>query len=103
MSALNLPFDTTAYDALPISTMVYEPVRNGDGSLKDFRLVYGNAVFERDWKRIYHSDSFVGECLKDRTLMDEYSLGMLERFLTETPHSFSTYMPMVNLHLHLSR
>ena len=100
MSALNLPFDTTAYDALPISTMVYEPVRNGDGSLKDFRLVYGNAVFERDWKRIYHSDSFVGECLKDRTLMDEYSLGMLERFLTETPHSFSTYMPMVNLHLH---
>ena len=100
MANIVLPFDTTPYDKLPISTMIYEPVYNDDGSLRDFRLVYGNNIFARDWKLIYHSDTFVGECLKESTLMDEYSLGMLERFLTEKPHSFSTYMPMVNLHLH---
>ena len=31
--------------------------------------------------------------------MDDYSLEMMERFITQTPHAFMTYMPMVNLHL----
>ena len=100
MATIALPFDTSKYDTLPISTMIYEPVYNDDGSLRDFRLAYGNQIFARDWLAIYHSTEFVGECLKESTLMDEYSLSMMERFLTETPHAFSTYMPMVNLHLH---
>ena len=100
MANLELPFDTTPYDKLPISTMIYEPVYHADGSLKDFRVVYGNEIFARDWLLTYHDDNYVGQCLKARTLMDEYSLSMLEKFLTEPPHPFSTYMLMVNFHLH---
>ena len=91
MASIALPFDTTPYDKLPISTMIYEPVYHADGSLRDFRVVYGNEIFARDWLLTYH---------EERTLMDEYSLSMLEKFLTEPPHPFSTYMPMVNFHLH---
>ena len=100
MAELSLPFDPQVYDELPVSTMIYEPVFNEDGTCRDFRLVYGNRIFARDWQDTYHDNAFVGVCLKERTLMDEYSLGMLERFLTEPPHPFSTYMPMVNFHLH---
>ena len=32
--------------------------------------------------------------------MDDYSLEMMERFITHRPHAFMTYMPMVNLHLY---
>ena len=100
MASIALPFDTTPYDKLPISTMIYEPVYHADGSLRDFRVVYGNEIFARDWLLTYHDTDFVGQCLKERTLMDEYSLSMLEKFLTEPSHPFSTYMPMVNFHLH---
>ena len=96
MHALN----TAAYDRLPISTFIYEPVLRGDGTPKDFRIVYANQVFARDWLAIYHNDRYVGACLRENTLMDDDSLGMMERFLTEPPHAFSTYMPMVRLHLH---
>ena len=95
-----LPFDTSPYDKLPVSVMIYEPIYRADGSLRDFRIVYGNEIFARDWLATYRDSVYVGVCLKERTLMDEYSISMLERFLTETPHPFSTYMPMVNFHLH---
>ena len=92
--------DTSAYDRLPISTFIYEPVARPDKKSPDFRIVYANHVFARDWKAIYHNDNYIGALLKESTLMDEYSLHMMERFLTEKPRSFSTYMPMVRLHLH---
>ena len=100
MTAFTLPFDTSPYDKLPVSVMIYEPVWNADGTVRDFRIVYGNEVFAQDWLATYRDTAFVGVCLKERTLMDEYSISMLERFLTEPPHAFSTYMPMVNFHLH---
>ncbi|MBR1929877.1 MAG: response regulator [Lachnospiraceae bacterium] len=100
MSHITLPFETWVYDDLPISTFVYEAILNEDGSLKDYRVVYANRVFARDWNAIYHNDNYIGAYLMESTLMDDYSLSMMDRFRTETPHSFSTYMPMVNLHLH---
>lgn len=100
MAAHILPEKIKHYDDLPISVMVYRPLVNEDGSLRDFELAYGNRIFARDWKAIYGSDEFVGKCLRESTLMDDYSLGMMDRFRFEKPHSFTTYMPMVNLHLH---
>ena len=100
MAQITLPFETESYDNLPISTFVYEPILHKDGSLKDYCVVYANHIFARDWKDIYHNDNYIGAYLKESTLMDEYSLHMMDRFRTEKPHSFSTYMPMVNLHLH---
>ena len=80
--------------------MIYEPVYRADGTLRDFRIVYGNGIFARDWLATYRDDAFVGACLRERTLMDDHSSSMLERVLTETPRPFSTYIPMVNFHLH---
>ena len=95
-----LPFDTTPYDKLPVSVMIYEPVSRNGGASRDFRIVYGNEIFARDWLATYHDSAFVGACLRERTLMDEHSISMLERFLTEPFRPFSTYIPMVSLYLH---
>ena len=100
MERRELPFDTSAYDRLPISTFIYEPVPQRSGPLHDFRLVYCNGVFIRDWQRLYHNDNYMGAMLRESTLMDDYSINKLEKFLTEPPRSFSTYMPMVKFHLH---
>ena len=98
MSESALSVDTSAYDALPVSTFIYEP-EIIDG-IQDYKIAYANQVFARDWKRIYKNDDYIGAYLKKATLMDEYSFSMMEKFLHETPHAFSTYIPMVNLHLH---
>ena len=99
MTAPALPFEPEKYDDLPISVFVYEPVLRPDG-VRDFRILYGNGIFIRDWQRIYKNSAWRGALLRESTLMDEYSLSMLERFLTEAPHAFSTYIPMVHLHLY---
>ena len=98
MAETRLPFDTSLYDRLPISTMVYAPVKQGGP--RDFQLVYGNPVFARDWSTFYHNDNYEGALLKEGALLDDYCLSQMERFQTETPHAFSTYIPMVRLHLH---
>ena len=100
MAGSLVPFETVQYNKHEISSFIYEPVWNEDGSLKDFRVVYASDIFARDWLAIYHNSDYLGALLRNSTLMDEYSLHMMERFLTEKPFSFVTYMPMVNLHLY---
>ncbi|MBR1702802.1 MAG: response regulator [Lachnospiraceae bacterium] len=100
MASSLLTFDTAQYEKHEISSFIYEPVWHEDGSLRDFRVVYASDIFARDWLAIYHNEDYLGALLKESTLMDEYSLNMMERFLTEKPYSFVTYMPMVNLHLY---
>lgn len=99
MAGSLVTFQTSQYEKHEISSFIYEPVWNEDGSLKDFRVVYASDIFARDWLAIYHNEDYLGAMLRGSTLMDEYSLRMMEKFLYEEPHSFVTYMPMVNLHL----
>ena len=100
MAGSLLPFETGQYERHSISSFIYEPVYYADGSLRDFRILYASDVFARDWETIYHNTDYLGALLKESTLMDDYSLEMMERFITQKPHSFMTYMPMVNLHLY---
>ncbi|MBR1659012.1 MAG: response regulator [Oscillospiraceae bacterium] len=100
MPLIHLPFDTAQYDDLPISVMIYEPLTSEDGTLLDYRVVYANKVFIRDWRDIYHNDDWSGALLMQSTLMDDWSFEMMNRFRTEKPRPFSTYMPLVDLHLH---
>ena len=99
MSKPSLDFDTSQYEKHDISSFIYEPVFNDDGSIKDFRVVYASEIFANDWRTIYGNDDYIGALLKESTLMDDYSLDMMEKFVTEEPQSFVTYMPMVNLYL----
>ena len=43
----SLPFDTSTFEKLPISIIICEPVLNADGSLRDYRIVFGNEPFGR--------------------------------------------------------
>ena len=100
MAGSLLPFETRQYEHHDVSAFIYEPVYGADGSLKDFRILYASDIFARDWRTIYHNEDYLGALLKESTLMDDYSLEMMERFITQAPHAFMTYMPMVNLHLY---
>ncbi|MBR1423398.1 MAG: response regulator [Ruminococcus sp.] len=100
MAGSLLSFDTSEYERHDISSFIYEPVMNEDGSPRDFRILYASDVFARDWLAIYHNENYLGALLRDSTLMDDYSLKLMERFITEEPYPFVTYMPMVNLHLY---
>ena len=99
MAGSLLAFDTSQYEQHQISSFIYEPVPDQEGNIKDFRIVYASDVFAADWQAIYHNGNYLGAMLRESTLMDEYSLEMMERFQKEKPCPFVSYMPMVNLHL----
>ncbi|MCR5089140.1 MAG: response regulator [Oscillospiraceae bacterium] len=85
---------------LPISCFIYEPVME-DGGVVDFRIVYTNNAFMREWAYIGTEELCVGSLLRKNSLMDEYSLQMMQRFLSEQPHSFVTHHAGLNLYLHM--
>lgn len=53
MSNRPLSVDTSAYDDLPISAFIYEPILGEDGRPADYRIVYANKPFARDRREIY--------------------------------------------------
>ncbi len=85
---------------LPISCFIYEPVLEDD-QLIDFRIVYANNTFLREWAYIGSADLCGGALLRRDSLLDEYSLQMMQRFLCEQPHSFVTHNADLNLYLHM--
>ncbi len=96
--SLNFAF---SLDQLPVSCFIYEPVWQ-DGSVVDFKIAYANTSFQRDWELIgYPNVPCTGAYLRRDSLMDEYSLQMMERFLTEQKHSFVTNLTRADLYLHL--
>ncbi|MBR1805316.1 MAG: response regulator [Selenomonadaceae bacterium] len=56
----SLPLDTSKFDELKIGTIICEPVLNADGSLRDYRIVFGNEAFARLWKTFGQTDDFIG-------------------------------------------
>ncbi len=100
MTNAPLPFDTAFCSQLPISAFIYEPVYAADKTVLDYRIVYGNAVFARDWQRIYRNDAFLGSLVVKDRLLDDYSLRMMADALSGKALPFSTYLPAVDMHLH---
>ena len=96
-----LPFDTTPYDRLPISTILCEPALDPDGTVRDYRIVYGNEVFARDWRRLCGDEAFVGSSLvRAQILDDSAAMEMIARFQASPPQAFTTFVERKNLHLH---
>ncbi len=85
---------------IPISCFIYEPVFEQD-RLIDFRIVYTNNAFSREWAYIGDADICVGSLLRRDSRIDDYTLQMMENFLREEPHSFVTYHASINLYLHM--
>ena len=57
----SLPFDTTKFEELPISVIICKPVLNADGSVCDYRIVFGNEPFAC----LIGKNNFVGELLSE--------------------------------------
>ncbi len=92
---------TFSLDRLPVSCFVYEPVFE-DQKVIDFKIVYANTAFRREWELIGHPDrDCKGAWLRRDTMMDEYSLQMMEHFLTAQKHAFVTNLPGAGLYLHM--
>ena len=57
----SLPFDTSKFDELPISIIICKPVLNADGSVRDYRIVFGNEPFAELWQTLSKTDDFIGK------------------------------------------
>lgn len=95
-----LPFDTTQYDNLPISAFIYEPILDENGSIQDYRIVYGNEAFANNWTKYHNSNRFLGEQLHNANMMNEDALYLLKQFQSKEPYAFSTYMPKDDMYVH---
>ena len=94
-------FDTSVYDSLPITAIIYEVVKDDEGAVSDYRIVYGNRNFARDYQEIYGREKFLGACAVRDHLVDEYTLHMMARACGGAPEAFSTYVPHADLHVHM--
>lgn len=96
----SLPFDTSAYDDLPLMVFVYKVVLDKKNKICDYRIVYGNKKFILRWKKHYGNRIFLGASIPGNHVLDDKSLSMMEKFFTEEPHEFSTYLHDKNLHVY---
>ncbi|MBR4903508.1 MAG: response regulator [Selenomonadaceae bacterium] len=65
----SLPFDTSNFEELPISIIICEPVKNADGSLRDYRIAFGNEPFARFWQSLNKSEDFIGAFTGENNLL----------------------------------
>ena len=90
-----LPFDTSIYDGLAVSVVIYEPVPGRDGSPKDWSIVYGNRSFADAWARLYGDTPFIGR--RASGLLSDDAMEILR---SGDLRPFSAYLPKVWTHLH---
>ena len=96
-----LPFDTSKYDDLPISTVIYEPVSDEYGNLCDYRIIYANAPLIKDWKVYKPNESCIGSCILKTRAMNEELIHLMDKYAhMRDPTPFSYYIPEVDLHVH---
>ena len=87
----NLPVDTSAYALLPVSCCICEFVD------EDFRIIYANRVFARNWYE-RRQKNFIGAFLAKDHVIEADTLASLKRSLTE-PQAVNAYMIFANLHV----
>ena len=60
---MTLPLDTTKYAAAPLGIIICKPIKNADGSLRDYRIIFGNEPF----KRLTGKTNFIGMLVSELT------------------------------------
>ena len=94
-------YDTSRYDDLPVTVLIFETVRGTGGEIRDFQIVYGNRNFARDFQEVYGKSEFLGALAVEEHLIDEYTLQMMKQYCSGRPSAFSTYVPHAKLHIHM--
>ena len=98
MEKHRLPFDTAKYDDLPVGVFIYEPIRRADGSLLDYRVVYGNAAYALMWEKYVPDRDWYGAGVCADMGLDDEARDVLRRFSVETPRTFSAYAADAGIH-----
>ena len=65
----SLPFDTTKFEELPVGIFICKPVLNADGSLRDYRIVFGNEPFARQMGKKDFVDELVSEIIDNEKFL----------------------------------
>ena len=73
-------YDTSIYDALPVTVIIYEVIPGENGDEVDYRIVYGNRNFARDFQQVYGKEEFLGACAVRDHLIDDYTAHRMELF-----------------------
>lgn len=101
MANRSLPFDTSIYDKLPVSVIIYETKYRIDGSAEDYMIVYVNDYLQKDWEKFHLEESLVRmNTIYMSDMMDEYVLHKIDEFREEAPSAFSTYIQQIDAHVH---
>ncbi|MBR2519767.1 MAG: response regulator [Selenomonadaceae bacterium] len=77
----SLPLNTSKFDELTIATIICEPVLNAGGSLRDYRIVFGNEAFARLWRDFGHVEDFFGALIVESGLAGNENLTSSHAFL----------------------
>ena len=94
-------YDTSVYDRLPVTVVIFESVFEEDGAFSDYRIVYGNPAFAKDFRRVYGHDGFLGNTAVSGHLVDDFTIGMMHQARGGQLQAFSTYIPLAHIHVHM--
>lgn len=94
-------YEALIYDNFPLSIIIYEVLRDNDGNRIDYRIIYGNKHFSKDYAAIYGKNDYLGALAVEKWLIDDYTLSMMDKSLDGEPEAFSTYIPHIKLHVHM--
>ena len=94
-------YDTSVYDRLPVTVLIFASVYEEDGTFRDYRIEYGNQAFADDFRRVYGRGDFLGSYALRDHLVDDFTIQMMHQFRAGKPQSFSTYVPLAHIHVHM--
>ena len=77
----SLPLDTAKFNELTIAAIICEPVLNIGGSLRDYRIVFGNEAFAHIWHDFGQVEDFVGALVIENGLASNEILTPSQAFL----------------------
>ena len=66
---MTLPLDTTKYAVAPLAIIICKPIKNTDGSLRDYRIIFGNEPFKRLTGKTDFTGALVSELIDNRKFM----------------------------------
>ena len=87
-----LPLNMDIYDQLPFGAFAYEALAEEPGAAREYRIVYANPSFARDWQEIHHNRDHLGALLRRDGVLDPYTMERVDAFQTETPYAFSAFI-----------
>ena len=94
--------DFEKYDDLPISTIIYRIFFAPNNSVRDYKIIYGNKVFQDDWKKHCGEKKVLGQLIIEKEILNPQAIDQMNRFHTgkENFKSFSSYIEYSNMHVH---